>query len=75
MCIGIFPFKPRLIRSSSLPNLLESYGPKADSPIWLGGAAGPTTARVKPLPTWSFRSPERNLELSGERRLRFGVRR
>jgi hypothetical protein len=27
MCIGILPFKPRLIRSRSLPNLLESRGP------------------------------------------------
>jgi hypothetical protein len=27
MCIGILPFKPRLIWSKSLPNLLESCGP------------------------------------------------
>jgi hypothetical protein len=28
MCIWILPFKPRLIRSISLPNILESRGPR-----------------------------------------------
>jgi hypothetical protein len=38
MCIGILPFKPRLIQSRFLPNLLESCGLRCA----LEGCASPT---------------------------------